>query len=80
MFYDYEIGNAYYKCPEGIINGKISMKRQYKINDGKMNYMFDSNIKIDDEVLQEILSKSSDNKMKAIITTIQKEQNKAISN
>ncbi|MGL4106865.1 HelD family protein [Clostridium sp. LP20] len=80
MFYDYEIGNAYYKCPEGIINGRISMKRQYKISDGKIDYIFDSNIKIDDEVLQDILSKSSDNKMKAIITTIQKEQNKAIRN
>lgn len=80
MFYDYEIGNSYYKCPEGIINGRISMKRQYKISDSKIDYMFDSNIKIDDEVLQDILSKSSDNKMKAIITTIQKEQNKAIRN
>lgn len=80
MFYDYEVGSAHYKCPEGIINGKISMKRQYKISDGKIDYMFDSNIKIDDEVLQDILSKSSDNKMKAIITTIQKEQNKAIRN
>nr|WP_200802854.1 RNA polymerase recycling motor HelD [Clostridium cavendishii] len=80
MYYDYEIGDAYYKCPEGIINGKISMKRQYKISNGKIDYMFDSNIKIDDEVLQDILSKSSDNKMKAIITTIQKEQNKAIRN
>ncbi|GAA0764906.1 RNA polymerase recycling motor HelD [Clostridium subterminale] len=80
MFYDYEMGSAYYKCPDGIINGKISMKRQYKISDGKIDYMFDSNIKIDDEVLQDILSKSSDNKMKAIVTTIQREQNKAIRN
>lgn len=80
MFYDYEIGEAYYKCPDGIINGKISMKRQYKIHDGEIEYMFDSNIKIDDEVLQDILSKSSDNKMKAIVTTIQREQNKAIRN
>ncbi|KIS24055.1 helicase [Clostridium sporogenes] len=80
MFYDYEIGNAYYKCPDGIINGKISMKRQYKISNGKIDYMFDSNIKIDDEVLQDILGKSSDNKMKAIVTTIQREQNKAIRN
>ncbi|WP_346935959.1 UvrD-helicase domain-containing protein [Clostridium sp.] len=80
MFYDYEIGSAYYKCPDGIINGKISMKRQYKISDGKIDYMFDSNLKIDDEVLQDILSKSSDNKMKAIVTPIQREQNKAIRN
>ncbi|WP_346888042.1 RNA polymerase recycling motor HelD [Clostridium sp. UBA1056] len=80
MFYDYEIGSAYYKCPDGIINGKISMKRQYKISNGKIDYMFDSNLKIDDEVLQDILSKSSDNKMKAIVTTIQRDQNKAIRN
>ncbi|WP_411167851.1 RNA polymerase recycling motor HelD [Clostridium sp. MB05] len=80
MFYDYEIGSASYECPEGIINGKITMKRQYKINNGKIDYMFDSNIKIDDEVLQDILSKSSDSKMKAIVTTIQREQNKAIRN
>lgn len=80
IFYDYEIGSASYECPEGIINGKITMKRQYKINNGKIEYMFDSNIKIDDEVLQDILSKSSDSKMKAIVTTIQREQNKAIRN
>ncbi len=80
MFYDYEIGDAYYKCPEGIVNGKITLKRQYKISHGKLHYMFDSSIKIDDEMLQDILSKSSDNKMKAIIATIQKEQNKAIRN
>jgi len=80
MFYDYEIGEAGYKCPEGIIQGKITLKRQYKINNGKIEYMFDSNLKIDDEMLQEILSKSTDNKMKTIITTIQREQNKIIRN
>lgn len=80
MFYDYEMGASHYKCPDGIINGEISMKRQYKISDSKIDYMFDSNINIDDEVLQDILSKSSDNKMKTIITTIQREQNMAIRN
>lgn len=80
MFYDYEIGEAGYKCPEGIIRGKVMLKRQYKINNGKIEYMFDSNLKIDDEILQEILSKSVDNKMKTIITTIQREQNKIIRN
>lgn len=80
MFYDYEIGEANYKCPEGVIDGKLTLKRQYKINRGKMEYMFDSNLKIDDEILQDILSKSTDNKMKAIVTTIQREQNKVIRN
>lgn len=80
MFYDYEIGEAEFKCPEGIISGEVTLKRQYKISSGKIEYMFDSNLKIDDEILQEILSKSTDGKMKAIVTTIQREQNKAIRN
>lgn len=80
MFYDYEIGEAEFKCPEGTVNGKLTLKRQYKINNGKIEYMFDSNLKIDDEVLQDILSKSTDSKMKAIVTTIQREQNKVIRN
>ncbi|AGF57777.1 DNA helicase-2/ATP-dependent DNA helicase PcrA [Clostridium saccharoperbutylacetonicum] len=80
MFYDYEIGEAQFKCPEGFIEGKLTLKRQYKISNGKIEYMFDSNLKIDDEVLQDILSKSTDSKMKAIVTTIQREQNKVIRN
>jgi DNA helicase-2/ATP-dependent DNA helicase PcrA len=80
MFYDYEIEEANYKCPEGTVEGKLTLKRQYKINNGKMKYMFDSNLKIDDEVLQDILSKSTDSKMKTIVTTIQREQNKVIRN
>ncbi len=80
MYYDYEIGEASYQCPEGIICGNISLKRQYKISNNKIEYMFDSNLNIDDEMLQEILSNSTDSKMKAIVTTIQREQNKVIRN
>ncbi|MBY2478469.1 AAA family ATPase [Clostridioides difficile] len=80
MFYDYEIGQASYECPEGIISGEITKKRQYKIKDGKIEYMFDSNLNIDDDVLQELLGKNSDEKMKTIVTTIQREQNQVIRN
>lgn len=80
MFYDYEIGKASYECLDGIISGEIITKRQYKIKNSKIEYMFDSNINIDDEMLQELLSNSSDDKMKGIVTTIQKEQNKVIRN
>lgn len=80
MFYDYEIGQASYECPEGVISGEITKKRQYKIKDGKIEYMFDSNLNIDDDVLQELLGKNSDEKMKTIVTTIQREQNQVIRN
>ncbi len=78
MFYDYELGNSEYQCPAGIIHGKITLKRQYKIKNGRMEYMFDADVKIDDEVLQELLGKSVDDKMRTIVNTIQREQNRAI--
>ena len=78
MFYDYEAGRAEYIAPKGIITGDINLKRQYKINDGTMEYMFESDLVIDDEILQEQLSKATSDKMKNIVATIQKEQNAII--
>lgn len=78
MFYDYGIGPAEYQCPAGIIEGEILLKRQYKIEDGQLVYVFDSDLKIDDEILQGVLSKNADDKMRHIIYSIQREQNLAI--
>lgn len=78
LFYENETGPAAYSCPDGIINGEITLKRQFSIANGKIQYMFNSSLKIDDDMLQKILSRNSDEKMRTIISTIQKEQNKAI--
>ena len=78
MFYDYEKGRAQYIAPKGIITGEINLKRQYKISGGNLDYMFESDLKIDDEILQEQLSKATSDKMKNIVATIQKEQNSII--
>lgn len=80
MFYDFELGKAYYDAPLGKINGNIILKRQYKIKEGKLKYAFDNAINIDDEILQEVLSDNSSKKMKHIVNTIQKEQNAIIRN
>ncbi len=40
--------------------------------------MFDSDIKIDDEILQQVLSSNTDTKLKVIVSSIQKQQNQAI--
>jgi DNA helicase-2/ATP-dependent DNA helicase PcrA len=80
MFYDFERGSAFYNCPSGTISGTISLKRQYKIVNSIMKYMFDSDLKIDDEILQELLGKSADDKMHSIVTSIQREQNQVIRN
>lgn len=80
MFYDHELGEAFYSSPAGKINGAISLKRQYRIRKGKMEYMIESSITVHDDILQKELCSNADNKMKNIVTTIQREQNQIIRN
>lgn len=80
LFYNYGVGKAEYTAPTGKIQGDILLKRQYKIFNGKIKRCFESDINIDDEYLQEILSSASSKKMTNIVNTIQKEQNMIIRN
>ncbi len=80
MFYDFEIGNAFYAAPMGRVCGRICLKRQYRIRNSSMEYMLESALNIGDEVLQKELSRTSDEKMKNIVATIQREQNDIIRN
>lgn len=78
IFYEYEVGRATYKSPKGNVNGNLLLKRQFKINNGELEYFFDSSLKIDDEILQRVLSRNTSSKMRNIVETIQKEQNNII--
>lgn len=80
LFYNYGTGPASYEAPMGTISGNISLKRQYKISDEKIERCFNSDLNIDDEYLQEILATASSEKMTNIVNTIQKEQNEIIRN
>ncbi len=79
MFYDYEMGEASYTTPSGDkISGKIVLKRQYKIEGDKVKQVFDTDMQIIDQILQQMLEQNTSEKMKNIVNTIQKEQNKVI--
>ena len=80
LFYNYGTGPASYETPMGTISGNISLKRQYKISDEKIERCFNSDLNIDDEYLQEILANASSEKMTNIVNTIQREQNEIIRN
>lgn len=80
LFYDYDGGPASYTAPAGQINGTIRSKWQYKIKHGKMVYAFESEMKIDDEILKRELGENGDVRLKNIVQTIQKEQNSIIRN
>ena len=80
MFYDFETGKAWYTAPGGKIEGEITKKRQYIIENGKLKNIFDNDLNISDSLLQEVLAEESSDKMKNIVNTIQEEQNKVIRN
>ena len=80
LFYDFDKAPASYLAPLGEIHGDIAAKWQYKIRGGKMIYEFESDVKIDDEILKAELGSNGDVQLKNIIRTIQKEQNAIIRN
>ena len=80
MFYDHELGEAGYRSPSGEIKGVISLKRQYRIRGGNMEFMIESALTVHDDILQKELSSNVDDKMKNIVATIQREQNQIIRN
>ena len=80
MFYDFELGPAAFTTPAGMMEGTIELKRQYKIRDGRLEFMLENDVNIHDDVLQRELAKSSDDKLKNIVATIQRDQNAVIRN
>lgn len=80
LFYDYDRGPAAYDAPGGRMEGEITSKWQYKIKNGHMIYDFESDTKIDDEILKQELGSGGDVQLKNIVRTIQKEQNAIIRN
>lgn len=78
LFYDYDKGKFEYNTTSGKVGGEILNKRQFKIENAELKYYFDADIKVDDDILQETLSGTTNEKMKNIVATIQREQNQII--
>ncbi len=74
VFYRFVTGQAFYDAPAGRITGEVSLKRQYEIKKGILEYFFDADVQIVDEFLRKLLSQNNSLKMKTIVETIQKEQ------
>jgi len=78
VFYDYQVGKAKIISDNSSLNIDLINKRQFKIVDSKMEYFFDTNIAIEDDLLKDALGQNSSNSMKSIVQTIQSEQNAII--
>lgn len=78
IYYDGQLGKVKYECPEGIIEGDLTKKRVYNIENSELKDYQDIDITTNDEFLQECLNENSEARLKNIISTIQSEQNKII--
>ena len=78
IYYDGGLGKVTYQTPDGPQTVDVSLKRQFVIQDGQIQTMFDTTETIGDQMLLEVLGEKSDTQMKSIVTTIQREQNQII--
>lgn len=80
IYYDGGLGKVDYLTPAGKQTADVTLKRQFEIEKGVIVTLFDTEEAIGDQMLLNALSGESTTKMKSIVTTIQKEQNKIIRN
>ncbi|MBE6812396.1 MAG: hypothetical protein E7523_05890 [Ruminococcaceae bacterium] len=78
LFYTGETGRASYTAPMGLIEGEIQKIRQYQFKDGELAACWDADLRIDDTVLRNVLSGASSDRLKVIVCSIQREQNRCI--
>ena len=78
LYYDSMPGEAQYESPSGMIFGRLTLKRQYRMENGQLKYYVDTQVSIDDSMLLDILSGATSRYMRQIVATIQTEQNAAI--
>lgn len=78
IYYDGQLGKVSYQTPAGQQTVDVKLKRQFLVENGRILTVFDTDQTVGDQLLLEALGEKSDTKMKSIVTTIQKEQNKII--
>ena len=78
IYYNGILGDVSYDTPAGEQHATLKNKRQFQIEHGHIKTMFDTNETVGDEILQSVLGDQSDEYMKNIVATIQREQNDII--
>ncbi|MCU9612796.1 UvrD-helicase domain-containing protein [Caldibacillus lycopersici] len=78
LYYDGRLGNVSYSSYEEEVEGYLSLKRQFRIDNGKLVDYVDVDLTANDDLLLEALSGKADNRLTEIVTTIQAEQNRVI--
>ena len=78
LYYSGQIGPMKYVAPDGVIEGELTLKRQFGIENGELMSVFDVDLATADAMLQKVLSERTSERLRDIVTTIQSEQNLVI--
>ncbi len=78
LYYSGQIGPMRYVAPDGVIEGELTLKRQFGIERGELTSIFDVDLATADALLQKVLSERTSERLRDIVTTIQSEQNLVI--
>jgi DNA helicase II / ATP-dependent DNA helicase PcrA len=78
IYYEGRLGDVSYETPQGTLTGDLLLKRQFIIDDGKLENILDIDITTNDTFLQAFLESNADKRLKDIAATIQAEQNRII--
>ena len=78
LFYGFDVGEAWYDVDGRRVEVQLKRKRQIQIAGGELQSIYDTDSSMHDAILGDILSANTGNKLKVIISSIQKEQNTAI--
>lgn len=78
LFYDGKTGKSSYNTPAGEVEVDIDLRRQFVIKKGQLEGLFSSDLDIKDEILQSVLCQNTEDKLRDIVMTIQREQDEII--
>ena len=78
LYYSGQIGPLKYTAPDGDVEGELTLKRQFTMENGEIVSIFDTDIVAQEQYLQEALTQTTGDRLREIVTTIQAEQNYVI--
>ncbi|WP_226576567.1 RNA polymerase recycling motor HelD [Halobacillus litoralis] len=78
VYYEGRLGEVSYEALGERYEGRVSLKRQYQIEEGQLLNYRDIDMTTKDELLQDSLAQHAERRLSEIVSTIQEEQNRII--
>lgn len=75
LYYSGQVGPMHYVAPDGEVRGELTLKRQFGIENGELQTIFDTDVVSQDAYLQSVLGATTGDRLREIVTSIQAEQN-----